>query len=224
MFDFSLVLKHQSFFMTGAAITIQITIGAIALGLLLGLIMGMGRISRNPLVRLIADIYIQVLRGTPMLLQIFFVFFAVPQIYNIITGDRLLFEPRVAGVLALGVNSGAYVAEIVRAGIQSIDKGQMEAARSLGLSHNQAMRFVILPQAFRRIIPPLVNEFIVLLKDSSLVSTIGATEIMYSAKVLGSRYYDYLSFLLGAAMIYLFLTFIISRLANCLERRLAVSD
>lgn len=221
---FSLVLKHKSFLLQGTLVTILITIGAVILGLFLGLIAGMGRISRNPFIRGVAGFYVTVLRGTPMLLQILFVFFGIPQIYNGLTGQSLSFDPILAGICALGINSGAYVAEIVRAGIQSIDSGQMEAARSLGLTHNQAMTLIILPQAFRRIIPPLVNELIVLLKDSSLVSTIGAGELMYSARVMGARYYEYVQFLVGAALIYLFLTFIISRLAAILERRLAIGD
>lgn len=224
MGEYSLVWQHKSFLLTGAVYTIEIAVLATFLGLSLGAVFGMARISQNIILRTVADVYVQVLRGTPMLLQIYFVFFGIPQIYYTLTGNGLLFEPIVAGVLALGLNSGAYVTEIVRSGIQSIDKGQMEAARSLGLTWWQAMKLVILPQAFRRIIPPLVNEFIVLLKDSSLVSAIGAGELMYSAKVMGARYYNWVEFLIGAAVIYLFLTFIISRLAALLERRLAISD
>lgn len=221
---YSLVWYHKNFILTGAILTVEITVLAVILGLFLGLIFGMARISQNFAVRIVADIYVQVLRGTPMLLQIYFVFFGIPQIYYGLTGNSLLFEPIVAGVLALGINSGAYVAEIVRSGIQSIDKGQMEAARSLGLTHWQSMKLVILPQAFRRIIPPLVNEFIVLLKDSSLVSVLGAGELMHSAKVMGTKYYNWVEFLVGAAVIYLCLTFLISRFADAVERRLAVSD
>lgn len=133
-------------------------------------------------------------------------------------------DPLVTGIVALGINSGAYNAEIIRAGIQSINKGQMEAARSTGLGHVQAMTYVILPQALKRMIPPLANELIVLLKDSSLISTIGVGELMFSAKVLGAKYYTYVPFLVGAGCIYLTLTFSFSRFFNVLERRLAAGS
>ena len=201
-----------------------LTLGAVILGLFLGVVFGLGRISNNRIVRSIAGVYVTVLRGTPMLLQIFFIFFGIPQLYNVFTGGQMNLDAHLAGIIALGLNSGAYVAEIVRAGIQSIDKGQTEAALSLGLTNRQAMRLVILPQAFKRIIPPLANEFIVLLKDSSLVSSIGASELMYSSRVMGARYYDYVQFLIGAGIIYLTLTIIFSHLVTKLERRLAVSD
>lgn len=224
MNGFLKVWEYKTFLLTGAVLTIELTIAAAAIGIILGFIAGMARISRNPFIRIISDFYVTVIRGTPMLLQIIFIFVGVPQIYNAVTGATMSPDPIVAGILGLGINSGAYVAEIVRAGIQSIDKGQMEAARSLGLSHGQAMRFIILPQAIRRIIPPLGNEFIVLLKDSSLVSVIGAREVMNSAKMMGARFYQYAQFLIGAAIIYLVLTFIISRFVGYLERRLAVGD
>lgn len=223
VFDFALAWQHKLFLMKGAVITIQLTAGALILGVTLGCLAGMGRVSRNPFLRAISGVYVYVLRGTPMLLQIFFVYFGVPQIYMAVTGESMMPAPIKAGILALGINSGAYVAEIVRAGIQAVPKGQMEAARSLGMPHGQAMRYIILPQAFRKIIPPLGNEAIVLLKDSSLVSVIGAGELMYSAKVMGARYYDYVQFLVGAGVIYLFLTFIISQALAALERKLKVT-
>ncbi|TYT74436.1 amino acid ABC transporter permease [Desulfobotulus mexicanus] len=221
--DFSLLWQHRMFMVKGAVVTIQLTFGAIILGFILGCVAGIGRVSRNTIFRSISGIYVYVLRGTPMLLQIFFVYFGIPQIYMALTGNSMTPDPLTAGVIALGFNSGAYVAEIVRSGIEGVAKGQMEAARSLGMTHGQAMRHIILPQAFRRVIPPLGNEIIILLKDSSLVSVIGAGELMYSARVMGARYYDYVQFLAGAALIYLFLTFVISQLLAMLERRLKVS-
>ncbi|MCW7754698.1 amino acid ABC transporter permease [Desulfobotulus sp. H1] len=221
--DFALLWQHRMFLVKGAVVTIQLTLGAILLGFILGCVAGIGRVSRNTTFRIVSGIYVYVLRGTPMLLQIFFVYFGVPQIYMAITGNSMTPDPLMAGVIALGFNSGAYVAEIVRSGIEGIAKGQMEAARSLGMTHGQAMRHIILPQAFRRIIPPLGNEIIILLKDSSLVSVIGAGELMYSARVMGARYYDYVQFLVGAALIYLLLTFVISQLLALLERKLKVA-
>lgn len=219
--DFSLVFKHYDMLLNGALATLQVTFGALAMGLCLGVIAGTGRISRRLSVRLLADGYIQVIRGTPMLLQIFFFYLGFPQIYMLLTGDGITPDPLITGVIALGINSGAYNAEIIRAGIQSINKGQMEAARGTGLSHTQAMFYVILPQALKRMIPPLGNELIVLLKDSSLISTIGVAELMFSAKVLGARYYTYVPFLAGAGCIYLTLTFGFSRFFNALERKLS---
>lgn len=218
--DFSLIFKHQDMLLHGAMITLEITFGALALGLFLGTFAGIGRISRRLPIRMIADAYIQVIRGTPMLLQIFFFYLGFPQLYMLATGQGITPDPLITGIVALGINSGAYNAEIIRAGIQSIDKGQMEAARGTGLSHVQAMFWVILPQALKRMIPPLGNELIVLLKDSSLISTIGVAELMFTAKVLGAKYYTYVPFLVGVGCIYLVLTFGFSRLFNVLERKL----
>lgn len=222
--DFSLVFKHSDMLLHGAWVTIQVTFGALALGLALGIIAGTCRISRRAVVRVIADGYIQIIRGTPMLLQIFFFYLGFPQIYMIITGEGISPDPLLTGIVALGINSGAYNAEIIRAGIQSINKGQMEAARGTGLGHTQAMIYVILPQALKRMIPPLGNELIVLLKDSSLISTIGVAELMFSAKVLGARYYTYVPFLVGTGCIYLSLTFSFSRFFNFLERKLSAGS
>ncbi|MBG0789607.1 MAG: amino acid ABC transporter permease [Desulfovibrionaceae bacterium] len=222
--DFSLVFKHYAMLLQGAQATLIVTFGALGLGLVLGIIAGTGRISRRLCIRLVADGYIQLIRGTPMLLQIFFFYLGFPQIYMLVTGEGITPDPLITGIVALGINSGAYNAEIIRAGIQSINKGQMEAARGTGLSHNQAMFYVILPQALKRMIPPLGNELIVLLKDSSLISTIGVAELMFSAKVLGARYYTYVPFLAGAGCIYLTLTFGFSRLFNRLERKLAAGS
>ena len=133
-------------------------------------------------------------------------------------------DAALAGIIALGLNSGAYIAEIIRSGIQGVDIGQTEASRALGLNHTQTMRLIILPQAFRRVIPPLCNEFIVLLKDTSLVSAIGAKELMYQARAMGAKYYEYFVFMIGAAVVYFCLTFIFTQIANLIERRMAVSD
>ncbi len=220
MIDLSLLWKHKLFLLSGAVVTLKLTIGAVIAGLILGVILGMGRVSRIFFFRAFTEIYVQLFRGTPMLLQIFFIFFGVPQIYILITGTPMNPEPLMVGIIALGLNSGAYVAEIVRAGIQAVGDGQMEAGRSIGLSYGQTMRLIILPQAMKKIIPPLGNEAIVLLKDSSLVSVIGTQELMYSARVMGAKYYDYVQFLIGAGLVYLFFTFIIARLLAMVEKRL----
>lgn len=218
------VWEYKELLFKGAIVTIEMAFGAAIIGFILGTIAGIARLSKNPIIKGISGFYLTVIRGTPMLLQIIFIYVAVPQIYSGITGSTISPNPIVAGIIGIGINSGAYVAEIVRAGIQSIDKGQMEAARSLGLSHTQAMRHIILPQAFYRVVPAFGNELIVLMKDTSLVSAIGARELMNSARILGAKHYQYAEFLIGAAIIYLILTFIISRLIAFLERRFGVND
>lgn len=217
--DFSLVWKHNALMFQGMCTTLECTAGAITMGLILGIIAGIGVISEKRLSRWTADAYVQIIRGTPLLLQIFFFYLGGPQIYRALTGGTISPDPLLTGVIALGVNSGAYTAEIIRAGIQSIGKGQTEAAKSSGLTKNQTMIYIILPQALRRMIPPLFNELIVLLKDSSLISTIGVADLMFSAKLLGSKYYNYVPFLLGAACVYLVLTIGFSRIMKYLENR-----
>lgn len=214
--DFALILKSLPLLGQGAITTIIITLFSLVLGLLIGLFVGMGRISRNKVIRAISGIYVNFIRGTPLLVQIFILYFGLPSALNI------NLDPYVAGILALGVNSGAYVAEIVRAGIQSIDKGQMEAARSLGLTHSMAMRYVILPQAFRRILPPIGNELIVLLKDSSLVSTIALPELLFDARLIAARTFDYFSMYIGVALVYLLLTWTAAQIMSFIERRFAI--
>lgn len=214
--DLQLIINYLPFLAKGAITTVTITIFSLILGLIIGLFMGMGRISKNPLLRIPATIYVQFVRGTPMLVQIFILYFGLPSAFNI------NLNPYAAGILALGINSGAYIAEIVRGGIQSIDRGQMEAARSLGMSYSMAMKHVILPQAFRRILPPLGNEFIILLKDSSLVSTIALPELLFNGKLIAARTYDYFSMYIGVALIYLLLTWLASQLMSYIERRFAI--
>ncbi|MCK4259508.1 MAG: amino acid ABC transporter permease [Halanaerobiales bacterium] len=215
--NLELIIKHFPFLMQGAITTIIITLSSFILGLTIGLFIGIGRISKIKLIQIPSSIYVQFVRGTPMLVQIFILYFGLPSAFNI------NINPYAAGIFALAINSGAYVAEIVRSGIQSIDKGQMEAAQSLGMTNSMAMRYIILPQAFRRILPPLGNEFIILLKDSSLISTIALPELLFNAKLVAARTYDYFSMYIGVALIYLLLTWTSSRLLNYIEKRFAIS-
>ncbi|HBQ30538.1 MAG TPA: nickel transporter, partial [Mitsuokella multacida] len=189
-----------------------------ALGVVIGLFVGIARISRIKLLRVLAAIYVDFFRGTPLLVQIFLVYFALP----VITGQRV--DPFVAAIGSCGINSGAYVAEIFRAGIQSIDKGQMEAGRSLGMTWVQTMRYIIVPQAFKRVIPPLGNEFIALLKDSSLVSVIGFEELTRRGQLIIAKTYGSLEIWLSVAVIYLAMTLTISRFVAYLERRYKTDD
>jgi polar amino acid transport system permease protein len=223
--NYTLLLQHYDLLLTGARLTVIMTIGAILIGLILGTTLGLMRISRLALIRMIAGAYLQVFRGTPMLLQVAFLYFALPQIFGPkIWSNPFLPDAALAGIVALGLNSGAYIAEIIRAGIQGVDIGQTEAARALGFSHFQTMKLIVMPQALRRVVPPLCNEFIVLLKDTSLVSAIGAKELMYQARAMGAKYYEYFVFMVGAAVVYFCLTFVLTQISAYIERRLAVSD
>jgi polar amino acid transport system permease protein len=223
--NYALLLDHFDLLLTGAKLTVVMTLGAVSIGLILGVALGLMRLSRLAFLRIAAAVYLQVFRGTPMLLQICFLYFALPQIFSpAIWSNPFLPDAALAGIVALGLNSGAYIAEIIRSGIQGVDVGQTEASRALGLSHYQTMKLVVMPQAFRLVVPPLCNEFIVLLKDTSLVSAIGAKELMYQARAMGARYYEYFVFMVGAAIVYFCLTFVLTRISGYIERRLAVSD
>ncbi len=209
-----LMINSLPLLIAGAGITIQITAISVGLGLVIGMFVGIARISNVKLLRWLAAIYIDFLRGTPLLVQIFLIYFALP----VILGQRV--DPFLAAITACGINSGAYIAEIFRAGIQAIDEGQMEAGRSLGMTWVQTMRYIIVPQAFKNIVPPLGNEFIALLKDSSLVSVIGFEELTRRGQLIIARTYGSLEIWLSVAIIYLVMTLTISRLVAYLEKRL----
>ena len=217
-FNFDLVVNSFPLLLVGAGVTIKITALSVALGVVIGLFVGIARITRIKLLRVLAAIYVDFFRGTPLLVQIFLVYFALP----VITGQRV--DPFVAAIGSCGINSGAYVAEIFRAGIQSIDKGQMEAGRSLGMTWVQTMRYIIVPQAFKRVIPPLGNEFIALLKDSSLVSVIGFEELTRRGQLIIAKTYGSLEIWISVAVIYLAMTLTISRFVAYLERRYKTDD
>jgi len=216
--DWSVVWDYRELFIRGFFNTILLTAAGVAFGLIIGLILSLGKMSNKWYLRQPAKIYIDIFRGTPLFVQILLIHSAViPSIFDAIGRD--IPGPIFSGFVALSLNSGAYIAEIFRSGIQSIDKGQMEAARSLGMSHRQAMIHVILPQSFKRILPPLGNEFIALLKDSSLLAVIAVNELSYAglttAKNTFVRYPPYLAI----AVLYLVLTLIFSQIVAWLERR-----
>jgi len=208
----------------GAVITVEITSLSVFFGMLIGLFMGLGKLSKNPLFKLPAVIYVDFIRGTPLFVQILLFYYGIPNLVFQYTGNPFNIEPMIAAVVVCSLNSGAYVAEIFRAGIQSIERGQMEAARSLGMNHSQAMRYIILPQAFKRIVPPLGNEFIVLLKDTSLLAVIGVIELTQSGRLYVASTYAAFPAYIGVALVYLVMTLSISRLVDWTERRLGVSD
>ena len=212
------------FMLKGAGFSVLLAVGAVLFGAVIGVACSAAKMSRNKFWNVIGNIYVELFRGTPMLLQILFFFLGVPVIYQRLTGTRMNTDPYVIGLLALSFNSGAYQTELIRSGINGVPKGQWEACETLGIGYGTMMKEVILPQAFKRIVPPLVSEFITLIKDSSLISNIGALELLYSAQVLGKKYYDYLDPLIMAGIMYLFLTIITSYLSKKIERRLSESD
>lgn len=212
--DLDLMINSIPLLIAGAGITLQITAISVGLGLIIGMFVGIARISNVKPLRMLAAVYIDFLRGTPLLVQIFLIYFALP----VLMGQRV--DPFLAAITACGINSGAYIAEIFRAGIQAIDAGQMEAGRSLGMTWAQTMRYIIVPQAFKNIVPPLGNEFIALLKDSSLVSVIGFEELTRRGQLIIARTYGSLEIWTCVAIIYLIMTLTISRLVAYLEKRL----
>lgn len=214
-FNVDLMINSLPLLIVGAGITIQITAISVGLGLIIGMFVGIARICNVKVLRALAAVYIDFLRGTPLLVQIFLIYFALPMV----VGQRV--DPFIAAITACGINSGAYIAEIFRAGIQAIDEGQMEAGRSLGMTWVQTMRYIIVPQAFKNIVPPLGNEFIALLKDSSLVSVIGFEELTRRGQLIIARTYGSLEIWITVALIYLVMTLTISRFVSYMEKRLA---
>jgi len=211
--DVGVVASEWDVILQGVLVTISLALLAEVFGGLLGLFLALLKISRSPVLRLPAQLYIDVFRGTPLLVQITIIYFSVAPVG--FRWESLFF----AGLAALSLNSAAYVAEIFRSGIQSIDKGQMEAGRASGLTYAQTMRHIIVPQAFRRTIPPLTNEFVMLIKDTSLVSVIGLVELLRAAQEIQSQTFNS-SALTAAALIYLMICLPLIYLTNALERRL----
>ncbi|MFS0576458.1 amino acid ABC transporter permease [Sporosarcina sp. 179-K 3D1 HS] len=212
------IWDYRELFFRGILVTLGLTAVGYVGGFILGLFVGMGKLSKRKWIYYPSKFYVDFFRGTPLLVQLLLIHTAlIPTVF----GQSLGFF--FSGAVALMLNSGAYNAEIIRAGIQSIEKGQMEAARSLGMTQNFAMRLVILPQAFRRMIPPLGNELIALLKDSSLVTVIAASDLLYAGKVVAGAYSRFWEPYLTVAILYLILTFVCSKLIEYVEKRFSNS-
>lgn len=216
--DFSIIPGVMPALLAGAGLTVELAILSVSIGLVIGSLVGIARVSHSAAIKAIAAVYVDFIRGTPLLVQLFLVYFGLPSLIG-----RPV-PPFAAAITAMSINSGAYIAEIVRAGIQSIDRGQTEAARSLGLTAGQSMRYVIFPQTIRRIIPPLGNEFIAMLKDSSLVSVIALEELLRKGQVVITRTFRPFEVYMVVAIIYLIMTLAISRLVSWSERKLRVVD
>lgn len=217
-------LPNIMFMLDGAKISILVAVLGVTFGTILGVLAAACKISRNRVLRVIGNVYVELIRGTPMLLQLSFFYLGIPMMVQMITGSYWACDALTMGIIAISINSGAYSCELIRSAIQSVDKGQWEAGKSIGLNYHQIMWKIILPQAFKRIIPPLANEFIVLIKDSSLISTIGVIDLMKSSTILGAQYYNYFFPMIGAGIVYLILTLTISQITKRVERRMALSD
>ncbi|MBR5336788.1 MAG: amino acid ABC transporter permease [Lachnospiraceae bacterium] len=195
--------------------TLELTFLSLVFASVLGLIFGLFNVSKSRVLHIIANVYISIIRGVPLIVLGFFTYFGVP----LATGIKL--DGLVAGVIALSLNAGAYMAEIVRGGIQSVDKGQMEAARSLGLSYGKSMRKVVLPQAIRTMIPSIINQFIITLKDTSILSVIGLPELVKQAQIIISRTFESFNTWAIVAVMYLIVITILSVVAKKVERRIS---
>ena len=205
-------LQIFKFVPDGILVTFKVTVGAILLAIVIGLIAGLGRISRNRFLNGLASLYVEVIRGIPLLVQIFYIYYAL--------GRFVKLPDLLSAIIAMAVCYGAYMGEVFRAGIQSLPKGQMEAALSLGMTHRQAMRTVILPQAFRVVLPAIGNEFIALLKDSSLVSILAVADLLRRGREYASETFSYFETYTVIALIYLIMTLFFSKLISLLEDRL----
>ncbi len=214
--NFSVIPEYFFVFREAAFYTLQITTLGILVGLIIGLLVAFGKIAKNRVISHISGAYIFVIRGTPLLLQLFIIYYGLTTIVTV--------PPFPSAVFALGIHNGAYIAEIFRGSIISIDYGQMEAARSLGMPYTRAMRRIILPQAFKRAVPPLGNQFIIALKDSSLASTIAVPELLLRGRQLGSSTFMYMEMLIIVALWYLLMTSVLSYVVHRIEKRLRVSD
>ncbi|WP_079528141.1 amino acid ABC transporter permease [Halobacillus hunanensis] len=215
-FNFSGVVEFLPQLMTGLYYTLLISVVGLLIGFVLGAIFGLGRISRIKIIYWISSVYIEVLRGTPVLVQAIWIFYALPLIiyYN--------FDSVTAGIIVIALNSGAYIAEIVRGAVVSIEKGQMEAGRSLGLNHRQTMRHIIWPQAFKRMIPPLGNQFIISIKDTSLLSVILVPELIFQGRLIAANHFNAVEIYTTVAVFYLAITLTLSFVLSIVERRLDV--
>ena len=217
--NFSFLGQYWQFFLIGTWYTIILAAAAVVFGSILGIILTLLRRSRFKIIKLLGDIYVEFVRGTPLLAQVYIIYVGVPLLLN-----GMDIPDIVVGIIALSLNAAAYISETIRSGIEAVSRGQMEAARSLGMNERIAMFDIILPQAFKNILPALGNQFIGSIKDSSIVSVIGIAELMYKTTIVRGNTALGLEPILVASFIYLVLTFGLSRILAVVERRLKASD
>lgn len=213
-FDWAGVIEFLPDLTKGLYYTLLISAAGLLIGFALGALFGIGRVAKNKLYYGISTVYVEVIRGTPVLVQAIWIYFALP----LIIGKNL--DSITAGIIVIAINSGAYIAEIVRGAVQSIDKGQMEAGRSLGLNHRQTMLHIIWPQAFKRMIPPLGNQFIISIKDTSLLSVILVPELIFQGRLIAANHFNAVEIYTTVALFYLLITFSLSMILRFMERRL----
>ena len=209
----------------GVPMTLAISLVAVMGGLVIGRLVAIANRSKFKVLRALATVYVDVLRGTPLLVQVLILAYGVPQMIRLIFDMQFNWEHMIiVGFIACGINSSAYMAEIIRSGLQAVDIGQTEAARSLGLSNGQTMRYIIVPQAFKIIVPALGNEFVTLIKETSILSVAGIVEVTRRGTLWASSDFLYFQAYIGVAIVYLIMTLTLSRLVAYIERRLAQSD
>ncbi len=213
--DWSVIPTYFNYLMSGLAMTLIISALSISIGFGGGILIGLARISRNKVVYGISTVYVEAFRGTPLLVQIFLVYFGIASF-------GIFLDPFFAGTAVLAMNTAAYQAEIFRGGVQSIPKGQMEASRSMGLSYNHSMFQIIIPQALRNSLPSYTNEFITMIKDSSLVFTIGVTEFFFAGREVAADTFQPFVVYIFIAIMYFIVTFSTSRVMRYVERRFAI--
>jgi polar amino acid transport system permease protein len=211
--DFSFLPKYYMYFVRGAGYTLLLTAMTVGLGLVGGTVLALMKLSHKKALKGFSTAYIEFIRGTPLLVQLYLVYYGLKDMPML-----------AAGVIAMSINSSAYIAEIIRGGINAVDKGQLEAARSLGMSHRMAFREIIMPQAFKNILPAMGNEFIILIKESAIVSVIGLHDLMYNADTIRGITFNPFGPLIVVAVIYFIMTFGLSNVMGVFERRLRVSD
>ncbi|WP_342267989.1 amino acid ABC transporter permease [Candidatus Tisiphia endosymbiont of Empis tessellata] len=216
MFEQLLDFSSIYFIMQGMVVTLKYSIVSVLLGLIIGILLAICKVGKSCVLRLFANFYTSVFRGTPLLIQLSIIYFGLPSVIGIKLGVF------VAGSIAFSLNSGAYVSEIIRAGINSVDKGQIEAAKALAIPERLMMKDIILPQAIRNILPSLVNELINLIKESSIISMIGEMDLMRRAQLVSLESYTYFTPMLIAGLCYYVMVIIISKLAKIIEKRLVI--
>ncbi|MFJ8262755.1 amino acid ABC transporter permease [Rummeliibacillus sp. NPDC094406] len=214
--DWSIITDNLDIFWKGLLLTLRISALSLLLAIPIGIIVGMGRISKNRLINFLASAYVEIMRGIPLIVILIWIYFVL--------GQFLKLGSFWGSIFSLGIFSAAFIAEIVRGGIQSIPKGQMEAARSSGMSHFQAMKLIVLPQAIRKTLPPMASQFILLIKDSSLVSTISAVDLTLKATNLAAISYRYIEIWSFVAVVYFAVTFTLSLIIRQFEKRLLKTE
>ncbi|ADU27758.1 amino acid ABC transporter permease [Ethanoligenens harbinense] len=225
--DLSYLSTYYTYFLTGARNAILLSVFSMCISIMLGILLALLRLSKLKIPKMLAVSYVEFIRGTPLMIQLFIIFYGLPMI-GISIPSLTFFDTDISrfisGMIAMALNSSAYVCEIFRSGIQSVDDGQVEASRSLGFNYSSTMRFIVLPQALRNILPALGNELVTVIKESSVISVIGVQELMYNTTIVRSTTYKSFSPLIITALIYFVITFTLSKLLGKFEKHMSRSN